>query len=385
MDEKLDTMKRTGLLKGWLSGLVGLLLATALHAAPPGISARAWVLLDQASGRELASHQADLALAPASLTKMMTAYLLFSDVAGNKLSLGELLTVPESAVQADGAKVFLQAGEQVSVDTLLQAMLVQSASDATLTLVTAASGNETAFVERMNREAKRLGMTRTRFMNATGLSVPGHVSTARDMALLGRALLRDYPERIAYFTQKELDFKGIVHYNRNRLLWRDETVNGLKAGRSAEAGYCLAATAERGNQRRVAVVLGARTDTLRAQDALNLLNYGFEQFESALLYRARQPLKHVKLYRGARSTVSLGFAQDFHLLTPRGTTAKVKAEIITQQPVVAPIRRGQRLGTLRLTLDGRSIGDYPLVALHEVRVAGILGRGWDSIRLLFAK
>ena len=298
--------------------------------------------------------------------------------------LGELLTVPDAAVQTDGASVFLQPGEQLSVDTLIQAMLVQSASDATLTLVIAASGSESAFVERMNRQAKRLGMNQTRFMNATGLSEPGHESTARDMAVLARAMLRDFPERAAYLRQKELSHKGITFYSRNRLLWRDDTVSGLKAGRSAQAGYCLAASAERGSQGRIAVVLGAKTDTLRAQDALNLLNYGFEKFDSVLLYRAQQPLRFVKLYRGARSTVSLGFLQDFHLLTPRGTAARVRGEVITQQPLVAPIRRGQRLGTLRLTLDGKSIGDYPLVALHEVKVAGIFGRGWDSMKLFFS-
>jgi len=378
-------MNRTNVMKWLMSGLLGLMLGTSLHAAPTGISARSWVLADQASGRELASHQADVPLAPASLTKMMTAYVLFGDIRKNKLSLGETLTVPEVAVQAEGATVFLQSGEQLSVDTLIQAMLVQSASDATLTLVTAAAGNEAAFVERMNREARRLGMTKTRFMNSTGLTEPGHESTARDLALLARALQRDFPERTAYFTQKEFAFKGITFYSRNRLLWRDDTVKGLKAGRSAQAGYCLAASAERGSQGRIAVVLGAKTDTLRAQDALNLLNYGFEQFDSALLYRAQQPVKHVRLYRGARSTVSLGFLQDFHLLAPKGTVARVKGEVVTQQPVVAPIRRGQRLGTLRLTLDNKSIGEYPLVALHEVKIAGIFGRGWDSIRLFFAR
>lgn len=378
-------MKRTTSTRLYLFLWLGLLLAPVLHAAPQGITARAWTLVDQASGRELASHQADVPLAPASLTKMMTAYLLFGDIKKNKLSLGELLTVPEAAVQADGATVFLQTGEQVSVDTLLQAMLVQSASDATLTLVTVVSGDEPAFVERMNREARRLGMDKTRFRNSTGLVEPGHESTARDMAVLARALLRDFPERMDYFKQKEFAFKGLTFYSRNRLLWRDETVSGLKAGRAAQAGYCLAASAQRGSQGRIAVVLGARTDALRAQDTLNLLNHGFEKFDSVLLYRAQQPVREVRLYRGARNTVNLGFIQDFHLLAPKGTTSRVKGQIITQQPVVAPIRRGQRLGTLRLTLDDKSIGDYPLVALHEVKVAGIFGRGWDSIRLLFAK
>jgi len=364
---------------------LALLVTAPAWAAPSGLTSRAWVLIDQASGHELAGYQADLPLAPASLTQLMTAYVLLGDLRKNKLSLGEMIAVPEAATRVDGARVFLKAGDQVSVDTLLQAMLVQSASDATFTLVTAADGSEAAFVERMNREARRLGMSKTRFVNATGLSEPGHQSSARDLALLGRALARDFPARLAYFSQKEFTYQGITYYNGNRLLWRDSTVTGLKVGRTAEAGYCMAASAMRGNQGRIAVALGAASDAQRTQDALKLLNYGFENFESVLLYRAQQPVKVAKLYRGARSSVSMGFMQDFHLLMPRGAASRVKAEVITQQPVVAPIRKGQRLGTLRLTLDGTPLGDYPLVALHEVGVAGILGRGWDSIRLFFAQ
>jgi D-alanyl-D-alanine carboxypeptidase/D-alanyl-D-alanine carboxypeptidase (penicillin-binding protein 5/6) len=311
--------------------------------------------------------------------------VLFGDIRKNKLSLGETLTVPEAATQADGARIFLKAGDQVSVDTLIQAMLVQSAGDATLTLVTSTDGSEAEFVVRMNREAKRLGMSKTRFMNATGLTEPGHESSARDLALLSRALARDFPDRQAFFNQKELTFKGVTYYNGNRLLWRDSTVNGLKVGRTAQAGFCMAASAQRGDQRRIAVVLGGRSDAQRTQDALRLLNYGFENFDSVLLYRAQQPVKVVSLYRGARASVNMGFAQDFHLLVPKGAAARVKAEVITQQPIVAPIRKGQRMGTLRLSLDGKPLGDYPLVALHNVAVAGIFGRGWDSIRLFFGQ
>lgn len=364
---------------------MAMVLSASAWAAPSGVTSRAWVVIDQASGRELAAHQADLPLAPASLTQLMTAYVLLGDIRKGKLDLGETVDVPEAATQVDGARVFLNAGDKLSVDTLLQAMLLQSAGDATLTLAMATDGSEAAFVERMNREAKRLGMTKTRFMNATGLTEPGHESSARDLALLSRALVRDFPERQALFSQKELAFKGITYYNGNRLLWRDSTVTGLKVGRTAQAGYCMAASAARGDQRRIAVVLGARSDAQRTQDGLKLLNYGFENFDSVLLYRAQQPVKVLNVYRGARSSVSLGFAQDFHLLTPRGSASRVKAEIMTRQPIVAPVSKGQHLGTLRLTLDGQPLGDYPLVALHDVGVAGILGRGWDTIRLFFGK
>lgn len=367
----------------WLG--LALFFTATTWAAPPNVSSRAWVVIDQASGRELAASQADLPLAPASLTQLMTAYVLLGDIRKNKLSLGERVTVPAAATQMDGSRVFLKAGDQVSVDTLLQAMLVESASDATITLVTAADGSEAAFVARMNREAGRLGMSKTHFMNATGLNEPGHESSARDLALLGRALARDFPERLTLFSQKELPYQGITYYNGNRLLWRDSTVTGLKVGRTPEAGYCMAASAQRGDQRRIAVVLGARSDAQRTQDALKLLNYGFENFDSVPLYRARQAVKVVSIYRGEHPSASMGFEQDFHLLVPRGSAARVKAEVITRQPVVAPINRGQRLGTLRLTLDGKPLGDYPLVALQDVGVAGLFGRGWDSIRLLFAK
>lgn len=365
--------------------VVAAMVSVSAWAAPGGINSRAWILIDQASGRELAAHQPDLPLAPASLTQLMTAYVLLGDIKKNKLSLGETVTVPEVATQVDGARVFLNAGDQISVDTLMQAMLLQSAGDATLALVMATDGTEAAFVARMNEAARRLGMRKTRFMNATGLTEPGHESTARDLALLGRALVREFPGRQDYFRQKELAVKGITYYNGNRLLWRDSTVNGLKVGRTVQAGFCMAASAQRGGQRRIAVVLGARSDAQRTQEALKLLNYGFENFESVRLYRARQPVKVASLYRGARSAVSMGFEQDFYLLAPGGGLGRVKAEVVTQEPIVAPISRGERMGMLRLTLDGKPFGSYPLVALHDVAVAGILGRGWDSIRLFFSQ
>ncbi|MFP5380820.1 MAG: D-alanyl-D-alanine carboxypeptidase family protein [Gammaproteobacteria bacterium] len=367
----------------WLGLLC--LFSVSAWAQPAGITARAWTLIDSASGRELAAHQADLPLAPASLTQLMTAYVLFGDLAKNKIALGEALVVPEVAVQVDGARAFLKPGDQMSIETLIQAMLVHSAADATLTLVIGTDGSEPAFVTRMNREAKRLGMLRTRFMNATGLTEPGHESSARDLALLARALARDFPDRLGYFAQRELNVKGITYYNGNRLLWRDRTVDGLKVGRTVQAGYCMAASARRGEQRRIAVVLGGRTDAQRTQDALRLLNYGFENFDSVPLYRAGQSIKVVDLYRGARASVSLGLAEDLHLLTPRGAGPRVRAEVVTRKPLVAPVRKGQPIGTLRLTLDGDRLGEYPLVALHDVAVAGIFGRGWDSIRLFFGR
>ncbi len=367
----------------WLC--LGLFPLFAGAVATPVVPARAWVLIDQPSGKILTSGNVDVQLAPASLTKMMTAYLLFTDLQRKKLALDNTLTVPASALKNEGATIFLNAGEPINVRSLLQGMLVPSASDATLTLVNAVARSEAVFVERMNEEADRLGMTRTRFMNATGFDQSGHVSTAHDMALLARALQQDFPQYQYFFVQKEFGHKGITFYNTNRLLWLDSSVDGFKAGRSPQAGYCLAASAKRGEQRRIAIVLGTSSDARRTQSAQKLLNFGFENFDSARPYRAGQVVKNVKLYRGMRDSVSIGFGQDFYVLVAKGAVSRVKAEVLTQQPIVAPVRKGQPLGRLRLSLDGAPLGEYPLIAMQDVEVAGLLGRAWDSIQLMFAR
>lgn len=351
----------------------------------PAVPARAWVLIDPPSGKILASGNADVQLPPASLTLMMTAYLLFSDLQNRKLGLEDTVQVPNGALQKEGATIFLTPGEPVQVKVLLQGMLVQSATDATLALVDTVSRSEAAFVSRMNEEAGRLGLTRTRFVNSTGLDAPGHLSTARDMAVLARALQLKFPQYQHYFKQREFSHKGITFYSSNRLLWQDSSVDGFKTGRSDRAGYCLIASALRGQQRRIAVVLGAASDAKRIQSAQNLLNFGFENYDSIRPYRAAQIVKNVKLYRGMRESVNLGFGQDFYLLIAKGAAPRIKAQIVTQQPIVAPVRKGQPLGRLRVSLDGVILGEYPLLAMSDVEVAGVLGRAWDSIKLLFAK
>ena len=354
-------------------------------AKPPPVAARAWVLIDQPSGRILAAGNPNVQLAPASLTKLMTAYVLFTDLRNKKFTLQGMQSVPTSALKHEGATIFLTPGESVKIETLLQGMLVHSANDATLTLIEAVARSEAAFVSRMNDEATRLGLTRTKFTNATGLDQPGQVSTARDLALLSRTLLQDFPQYQHLFMQKEFNHKGITYYNTNRLLWLDESVAGLKSGRTAKAGYCVVASATRGDQRRIAVVLGANTDARRAQSAQSLLNFGYEYFDGARLYRAGQVVKNIRLYRGARESVNIGLAQDFHILVAKGSVSRVKAQVLTQQPVTAPVRKGQPLGRLRLSLDGVALGEYPLQAMQDVEVAGIFGRSWDSIQLLFSK
>lgn len=375
-------MNRVRILLGlWLS----LLSCAGWAVTAPKVQARAWILIDQPSARILAAGNPDVQLPPASLTKLMTAYLLFTDMRNNRLTLDKLLTVPSSAMRHEGPTLFLTAGEQVSVATLLEGMLVNSASDATLTLIEAVARSEAAFVTRMNNEARRMGMTRTRFTNAMGLDQPGHISTARDLAMLARTLRQEFPQYRHLFMEKSFSHKGIHFYNPNRLLWMDTSVDGLKAGRTPRAGFSVVASATRGDQRRIAVVLGAYTDTRRVQYAQSLLNYGFEYFDGARLYQAGQVIKNVRLYRGARDSVSLGLAQDFYILVGKGAVPRVKAQVLTQQPVVAPVRKGQPLGRLRLTLDGKALGEYPLLATHDVEVAGMLGRLWDSMKLLFSR
>ncbi|MHB8914660.1 MAG: serine hydrolase, partial [Thiobacillus sp.] len=324
-----------GLCLAWISG------TSWAATAPPNVQARAWVLIDQPSGRILASGNPNVQLAPASLSKLMTAYLLFTDLRNNKLRLDNVQTVPVSALRLEGATMFLSAGEPVKVETLFQGMLVSSATDATLTLIEAVARSESAFVTRMNDEALRMGLTRTKFTNATGLDQPGNVSTARDLAELARLLQQDFPQYQHFFLQKEFSYKGIRFYNTNRLLWLDSSVVGLKTGRTPQSGFCVAAAATRGNQRRIAVVLGANSDARRAQSAQNLLNYGFEFFDGARLYRAGEVVKNVKLFRGARDSVNIGLAQDFYILVGKGAVSRVKAQVLTQQPIVAPIRKGQ--------------------------------------------
>ena len=369
----------------FLSLCLGFLSFTVWASTAPNIQARAWVLIDQPSGRILASGNPDVQLPPASLTNLMTAYLLFTDLRNNKLTLDKALSVPINALRHEGPTLFLSAGETVTVETLLEGMLVHSASDATLTLIEAVARSEAAFVTRMNNEARRMGMTRTRFTNAMGLDQPGHISTARDLAMLARTLRQEFPQYRHLFMEKSFSHKGIHFYNPNRLLWMDTSVDGLKAGRTPRAGFSVVASATRGDQRRIAVVLGAYTDTRRVQYAQSLLNYGFEYFDGARLYQAGQVIKNVRLYRGARDSVSLGLAQDFYILVGKGAVSRVKAQVLTQQPVVAPVRKGQPLGRLRLSLDGAVLGEYPLLATHDVEVAGMLGRSWDSIKLMFSR
>jgi D-alanyl-D-alanine carboxypeptidase (penicillin-binding protein 5/6) len=356
----------------------------ALPVPPaPEIDARAWLLIDSASGLPLAQKNPDARIEPASLTKLMTAYLAFSTLKEGRLALNQTLPVSEKAWRAEGSRMFLDPKKPAMVEDLLKGMIVQSGNDACITLAETIAGSEEGFVAMMNAMAKRLGMTRTNFVNATGLPHPNHATTAGDLARLATALIRDFPEFYKIYSMKEFAYNGITQPNRNRLLFMDPSVDGVKTGHTDSAGYCLIASAKRENRRLLSVVLGARSDTARAMESQKLLNYGFQFFETVKLYPANQSVTSLRLYKGKSSEVKAGFTSDFHVTVPRGTGKRIQAQLITQQPMLAPIARGQRLGTLRLTIDGAPVGDYPLLALEKVEVAGILGRGWDNILLMF--
>ncbi len=374
----------------FLSLLLGLLFVVPAWAGvglppdPPRVEARAWMLFDTSSGRVLASGNEDSRLDPASLTKLMTAYVVFDAIKNGKLKSDQTLEVSETAAAAAGARMFARAGQEISVDDLLMALIVQSGNDAALTLAEGVAGSEEAFVDRMNAQAKKLGLASTRFRNAAGYTDPDHYSTARDMTRLANWMVHAFPGQYRrYFAQREFTFNGVTQQNRNRLLWLDPQVDGVKSGHTRAAGYNLIASAQRGKRRLIATVMGARSEIDRGMYAQKLLNYGFLETESLRYYRGGQAVAKMPVYKGSSREVGIGFLRDFSLTTQKGVSGRIKAQLITERPYIAPLKKGQVMGTLRLTLDGEMIGDYPLVALSDVPVAGWFGRFWDGLRLLW--
>jgi serine-type D-Ala-D-Ala carboxypeptidase (penicillin-binding protein 5/6) len=349
----------------------------------PQIEARAWLMFDTASGKTLAEKDADLKVEPASLTKLMTAYLAFSAVKEGRLTLSQTLPVSEKAWRAEGSRMFLDPKKPAVVEDLLKGMIVQSGNDACIVLAEAIAGTEEAFATMMNGMAKKLGMNSTRYLNSTGLPHAEHVTTARDLSRLTNALIRDFPEFYKIYALKEFTYNGITQPNRNRLLFIDPSVDGVKTGHTESAGYCLIASARRDKRRLLSVVLGAKSDATRAMESQKLLNYGFQFFETVPLYPPNQAVSTLRIYKGKAGEVKAGFPHGLHITVPRGAGKRLQAQMITRQPLLAPVALGQPLGTLRLSLDGAPVGDYPLLALEKVEVAGILGRGWDNILLLF--
>jgi serine-type D-Ala-D-Ala carboxypeptidase (penicillin-binding protein 5/6) len=364
--------------------LVAVLPALAQAAAPqpPPITGRSWVLGDLSSGQVLIAEKPDERIEPASLTKLMTAYVVFQALRERRLSLDQQASVSERAWRAPGSRMFIQPRKPVTVEELIRGMVVQSGNDACIALAEAVAGAEEAFVPAMNREAARLGMKNTRFMNATGLPDPQHYSTAHDLYVLASALIREFPKEYAqYYSQKEFRYHNITQPNRNRLLWLDPSVDGVKTGHTEAAGYCLIASSNRGGRRLLSVLLGSTSEVARAQESQKLLNWGFQFFDSVKLHPANQSVKAIEVWKGSGGEVKTGFKGDIVVTVPKGEAEKLKAELLTQQPLLAPVSEGQRVGTLRVTHDGKLLGEYPLVALETVAGAGLFGRAWDTLRL----
>lgn len=357
---------------------------TLLPPVPaPDIAARAFLLMDFQSGQVLQSQKADERIEPASLTKLMTAYLTFTALRQGRLKNDQTLPVSEKAWRAEGSRMFIQPNTPVRVDDLMKGMIVQSGNDACITLAEGIAGSEEAFVVLMNNEAKRLAMNNTQFTNSTGLPHAQHYTTANDLAKLAAAIIRDFPEYYALYSIKEFTYNKITQPNRNRLLWQDPYVDGMKTGHTESAGYCLITSAKRGEMRLIAVVLGAASDNARTAESQKLLNYGFQFYDSFRLYQKGQVVASLPVYKGSENLVKAGFTRDVFLTLPKGHYAHAKATLTSRQPLLAPLAAGNTVGTVTVAIQGKPVITLNLQALNDVPVAGIFGRAWDSIRLLF--
>jgi len=353
--------------------------------APPAVAAAAWLLTDVTSGQTLAAANADERRDPASLTKLMTAYLVFGALRAKAILPSQMVEVSERAWRAEGSRMFIEPRRTVTVDELLRGMIVQSGNDASIALAELVGGGEEAFVARMNSEAVRLGMTNSHFTNATGLSHPQHYSTAADMARLAAALIRDYPEYYPLYALKEFRYNNITQPNRNRLLWTDPYVDGVKTGHTEAAGWCLIASAQRGDRRLLAVVLGAASDAARATEAQKLLNYGFQAFDTVQLYQSGKQVTALRVWKGTLPEVPAGFLADRYLTLPKGKADKLTLTMQAQEPLIAPVTRAQAVGTVKVALEGKPIAEFALIALEDVPQGNIFARAWDSVRLWFRK
>jgi serine-type D-Ala-D-Ala carboxypeptidase (penicillin-binding protein 5/6) len=365
--------------------ILSLMAAVAVHAqsaAPaPSVAARAWLLLDYGSGQVLSQENADERVEPASLTKLMTAYVSFGALRQGTLKLEQAITVSERAWKAGGSRMFIEPKRPVIVNELLRGMIVQSGNDACIALAEAIAGSEEAFVLRMNHEAQRLGLTNTHFVNTTGLPDPQHYSTARDLARLAQAVIRDFPEYYPLYAEKEFGYNGITQPNRNRLLWLDPAVDGVKTGHTENAGYCLIASAKHEPRRLISVVLGTVSDASRAQESQRLLNFGFQFYDAWRLYQKNQVVSQLRVYQGKDGVVKAGFADDFVLSLPKGAAGRISVQVTSQQPLMAPVQQGQPVAVLTLKIDDKVWGEYSLVAIEAVPLAGFIGRAWDKLLL----
>nr|WP_153101511.1 D-alanyl-D-alanine carboxypeptidase family protein [Paraburkholderia hayleyella] len=372
-----------------------LIASTALaQVPPPAVNARSWVLVDATANQVLASGNADERVEPASLTKLMTAYLVFEALQAKKITMEQTILPSEAVrrVRNDESRMFIEANKPVTVHDLVYGMIVQSGNDAAIALAELVGGSEAQFVNMMNTEAQRLGMKHTHFADVNGMPDPQHYTTAGDLALLSTRLIRDFPDYYNIFSVKEFTYNKIRQPNRNRLLWLDPTVDGLKTGHTQAAGYCLIATAKRplpgatdASRRLVTVMMGEVKEHDRVQDSMKMLNYGYTAYDTVRLYQAGQVIETPRVYKGTKDTLKVGVKRDQYITVPKGVGDKAKPQIVLTSPLLAPLADGQAVGSAKVVVDGKTLTQFPVVALEAVPQAGVAGRMWDSIVLMFSK
>lgn len=388
----LNLLKRAAVLVLLLSTTLSATAAPALIPAPPQLQASGWILMDAATGAVLAEHNADEALPPASLTKIMTDYILANELAAGRISLDDEVLISEKAWRQGGSKMFVHVGDRVRVEDLVRGIIIQSGNDASIAIAEFIAGSEDAFAQMMNAQAKLIGMTQTQFRNATGWPDPEQYSSPRDQALLAKRLIQDHPEHYAIYAEREFtygrDFQTgapIVQRNRNSLLWMDQTVDGIKTGHTEAAGYCLVASAQRDGMRLISVLMGSDSTRSRARDSQALLRYGFRFFETRSLYAGMQQLERSKVWKGRDDEVSVGLAEDVVLTIARGRYDDLKATITLDPWLTAPIAAGAELGTLSVTLDDGELFSAALVALHTVERAGFFKRVLHALQMFVTR
>jgi serine-type D-Ala-D-Ala carboxypeptidase (penicillin-binding protein 5/6) len=356
-----------------------------LTPSPPTIAASSHVLQDYNTGKTLAENNADTKLAPASLTKILTVYVVFKEIKNGHLHLDDKVTISQNAWKTSGSKMFVQVNDQVKVEDLLKGVIIQSGNDASVALAEHVAGNEATFAELMNQHAARLGMLNSHFENSDGLPSDGHYTTARDLAILTTSLIKEFPEFYPWFSQKEFTYNKITQQNRNMLLSRDESVDGVKTGHTDEAGYCLVASALRNGMRLISVVMGTESVNARANENQTLLNYGFRFFESHRLYEGKKVIQESRIWKGETENISLGLPEDLYVTIPRRRYNDLKATVNVDQQIIAPVKSGAKLGTVTVKLKDEVVATKDLVALNDVEKGGILRRLYDSVLMMVKK
>ncbi|MEE8306781.1 MAG: D-alanyl-D-alanine carboxypeptidase family protein [Gammaproteobacteria bacterium] len=360
-----------------------LLAAQVITPAPPSLSARGYLLIDQHSGRVLASKAENERMEPASITKLMTAYVIFSALRAGQIELSDQVLVSEKAWRTPGSRMFIEVGKRVPVELLLQGMIVQSGNDASVALAEHVASSEEIFAGLMNQLADQLGMTETHYVNSTGLPAEDHYTSAADIAKLAKAIITEYPEYYRWYSQREFTFNDIKQSNRNSLLWRDPSVDGLKTGFTDAAGYCLVSSAARNGMRLIAVVLGNRNEDARARESQTLLNYGFRFFETRLLYPAGGAVTEARVWKGSRELADLGVKDNFYVTVPKGSYDQLEAAVDVPARLMAPLDPSQQLGQIRVVLDEQTMASADLYTLTDVETGNLWQRSRDTVLLWF--